>query len=601
MLLEWFDHVAEKTRAAARKSRILTVLAGDSEQPRDRASVNVQTDKAFRVNQRMKRAEETSVLRRLAENLFRAGMDGSLGGYGVFWLSFGSISVALYLFGGSNDLTSFRFLVPLIVILASIPLLASTKSLSHALRNGLLTSQFFFCYCGLPKDRFGWTEEGKERRAANFLGGILAGGLSYFFHPAWISAGVLILSLLFLFFSVPELSLMLILTVLPFLDRIGHASLCLTGLTVLMILALAGKVMTGRRQITVCKTDRLVGAFVLLTLFSTVAATGGREGTREGLLAAFLTLSGWFCGRVILTTETWRKRAAVQLSLSGGITSAMGIWQYATGKADWDWLDLSRFSDTGGRVSAGLGNPNVLAVFLLLSFPLALSGCFAEKKTASRLFFGGVLFAELVCLIVTWSRGAWLGAITAIFLFFLLFSVRSLRMLLLLPLPLIAAAPFLPNNLRNRFLSIGDLRETSSRYRLQLWRGVLRLLRDHPYGIGTGRASFSAVYPYYAVSGTETAVHTHSLFLRVLTESGAAGAFLLGWIMLSVLRVLIVSVRKTDDRSHRAWCVGSFCALAGIAVMGVFDDVWYHNGMLFLFFVIASFFLSCTEEMEGST
>ena len=43
------------------------------------------------------------------------------------------------------------------------------------------------------------------------------------------------------------------------------------------------------------------------------------------------------------------------------------------------------------------------------------------------------------------------------------------------------------------------------------------------FGIGIGEGAFAEVYPFYALSGIETAPHSHSLYLQILTELGIFG------------------------------------------------------------------------------
>ena len=112
------------------------------------------------------------------------------------------------------------------------------------------------------------------------------------------------------------------------------------------------------------------------------------------------------------------------------------------------------------------------------------------------------------------------------------------------------------------------------------------MILAHPLGIGAGNAAFAAVYPTYAVSGTERTVHAHALFLQILTEQGVAGLLIMLFFLTS-LTVSFVRVQR-QKREGRGLSVAAFCGIVAVLTMGLFDYVWYHRGMLFLFFAIAA-------------
>jgi O-antigen ligase len=117
--------------------------------------------------------------------------------------------------------------------------------------------------------------------------------------------------------------------------------------------------------------------------------------------------------------------------------------------------------------------------------------------------------------------------------------------------------------------SIGDLGESSVRYRLLTWRGTLRMFREHPFGIGVGERAWHLVYPHYAVSGTRRVMHAHNLFLQVACEVGIVG------LVLFLLIIVIAVLRGWRDKKRAA-----LVALAGALVMGMFDHLWYYPGLL---------------------
>ena len=225
-------------------------------------------------------------------------------------------------------------------------------------------------------------------------------------------------------------------------------------------------------------------------------------------------------------------------------------------------------------------NPNFLAVYLLVLLGISMGFLFQNPKKNVLGWIALILTAG--CLILTWTRGAWLGAIAAGCFFLLFYSRFSLALLFVSPLFLVSVIPLLPKGIVTRFSSIGNFAETSARYRLETWKGVLRLLRTYPWGIGSGEQAFHLVFPAFAVSGTESVMHAHSIYLQILTEYGLAGFFafflFVGLLSCHFLRTFT----KVRSPKSRSLFLGLASALVGLLVMGLFDHLWYQPTLLFL-------------------
>ena len=388
--------------------------------------------------------------------------------------------------------------------------------------------------------------------------------------------------------QIPEWTMVALLLSFPFLGYLPHPTLLLTLLVCLALAFWAWQRVIGKRRPRLETVDFMV---LLLAMAFILAGALVRIGWKEAFLQGItrsLLLFIYFPAVDFFRCSVWRKRGAFALQISGGIAAFLGILQYFQGKALLGWVDLTRFSDIGGRVTGGFGNPNVFSVYLLLVLPISLVFLFQEKSPLTSRFFALICLSfELLCLVLTWSRGAWLGAIFSLFLFLLLFS-RFTRKCLLWGSPLLLSLPFfLPHNIINRFLSIGDLKESSIQYRLWVWKGVGRMLWEHPFGIGLGYENFSARYHLYAVSGTETVIHTHQIFLQIFCELGVIGAILfLLFLGLLLFKLLKKPVQSRLDHELRLF--GGGIGLLGVLVAGLFDNIWYHYGVFCLFWIMAA-------------
>lgn len=385
---------------------------------------------------------------------------------------------------------------------------------------------------------------------------------------------------------------------LPFLGYVSHPTVLLTAIVCIIQGAWLWQIIKGKRRICFAPIDTVVILLASAFFLSGALTPGARAAFFEGLVRALLLLL-YFPSVDFFRRPIWRKRGAFALQCAGGFAAFLGILQYFLGKAQLKWVDLDRFSDIGGRVTGGFENPNVFSVYLLLVLPLSLVSVFErDNPFCARLFSAICLLSEILCLIFTWSRGAWLGAILSIFLFFLFFSRRTRRCLMIGALPLLLLSFYLPRNIVNRFQSIGNLNESSIRYRLFVWRGVLRMICDHPFGIGLGMERFSEQYLPYAVKGTETVIHTHQIFLQILCEIGSLG-LILCLIFLGLLICKLLPKALKDHRDDDVQCFGGGMAMLGTVTAGLFDNIWYHYGVFCLFWIMAALSTSGFEREKS--
>ena len=368
-------------------------------------------------------------------------------------------------------------------------------------------------------------------------------------------------------YNLHDLCFLILLFIFPFFQVLKHSTMWLLPICVAMLLLLCSSA-TQEETITVDFFDFLV---LLVFILQVSTALTGYGRAVDALTAALLT-SVWFSARRFFDGEENRERFVFLSAVALCVVSVVGVGQYLFGLAELRWVDASRFGDIGGRVTSFFSNPNILAVYLLLYFPLSLNAIFSSKSAVRlRVFYVIATILGAACLVFTWSRGAWLGLALEVVLFLLLHSKRSRKILCFLPLMLLAI-PLLPSNFKGRLYSIGDLGESSIRYRLLTWQGAWKMLGKHPFGIGVGERAWRAVFPHYAVSGTARVMHAHNVFLQVAAELGVVGIFV---FFLLIAKVLLCGLQKRN--------IAPLLALSGVLLMGMFDHLWYAPAMLIPF------------------
>ena len=164
----------------------------------------------------------------------------------------------------------------------------------------------------------------------------------------------------------------------------------------------------------------------------------------------------------------------------------------------------------------------------------------------------------------------------------------------------------LPENIVTRFLSIGDMADSSTLYRVYTWKGSLSMLKDYFWGgIGYGAEAFQQIYPIYAYAGIEKAVHSHNLYLQILIGLGVAGLICFVLTMFLYFQNSFEYMKKPITRESGLIVAAALTAVVSILIMGAFDYVWYNYRVFYIFWSILALGIACIrigkKEIRRST
>lgn len=247
------------------------------------------------------------------------------------------------------------------------------------------------------------------------------------------------------------------------------------------------------------------------------------------------------------------------------------------------WTDTDMFSSITFRVYSTLENPNVLGEYFLLIIPIGgamvLTGDSWPKRIAA-LTACGIMG---VCLIMTYSRGCYLGLLFAAAVFLVLLDRRFLVLGLI---ALVLSPLYLPESVLSRFTSIGDMGDTSTSYRVYIWMGTLAMLKHYWFcGVGPGMDAFNKVYPEYAYNAI-TAPHAHNLFLQITCDTGVCGIAVFLILLVAFYRMMFTAIRREGDRTMKIFQIAGTSAVTGFLVQSMTDYTFYNYRVLLLFWAM---------------
>jgi len=500
----------------------------------------------------------------------------SVRSYGVCFVIFGAITAAVkYFIFGTTDLLFYGATAFLIV---GIILIILNRSIA-GLYNGSYLKQLVGGFFGLEK----LSEKETEKSHILFFAAI---GVFLGLSAAFLSMEMFILAvggviggLLVLYRTETGVF------ATAFLIPLVPTKLVL-GMTLITFVSYVLHVLAGRLKFRFSLMDFFVFTFafcVIVSVFTSFRPLGSAP-----VAAVYLLFIAFYIA--VKNTLTSKKQVFAIVSvivLSGVIVAVIGIYQRMTGSyADVEmWLDADMFEGVGARIYSTLENPNVLGEYLIIIISLALGMLYYFKQPIYKLSALAIIGLTGMCMAFTLSRGAWVGLIFAVVVFIML----SDRRLIWLGIIAVILAPLiLPRSMVERFLSIGNIQDTSTNYRLNIWLASLLMLKIFwPSGIGLGLPSFVFVYSIFAFNAVY-APHSHNLFLQIAIDLGIAGFVAFAGMIIMFFKKLFMA-QKTAGKGDKLTKIlpGALCAaLAGYLLQGMTDNVWYNYRIVCLFWLL---------------
>ena len=577
----------------------------------------------------MCRRIESSAIIGGVEWLFRYLLGCRLKVYGTFFVSFGlyttAVSVVTSLLRGSltGIPQSADMLLSYALIVASFPLILSKKTLGEGIVSSLI-GRFLLKITG-------FTEEDALRSVGDsghtnvaFLLGILFGVLSYAVHAVILFAVLAGLPFLYLILIRPEIGVMLLFFAMPWLP-----TMVLAAIVIYTSLCAAVKIFRRKRAFRLEPVDVTVMAFMAATFFGGTISYSTAS-LKPALLMVCL-MFGYFLTVVLVTTREWLVRCSAAAVVSGTLVSLYGVFGYVTGigYSSEAWLDSAMFEGIERRAVSSLENPNMLGEYLVLVLPIAAAMLIGRGEGLKRLHALCCIGAMGICLVLTWSRGAWLALIAAVFLFLFIWHRRSVWLVVagFLSIPLLPAV--LPQSILQRIMSIGNMADSSTSYRVYIWRAAVHMIRDHLLaGIGIGEKAWYRVYPAYAYQGVEVAPHSHNLFLQIWIETGLFGILIFLFFLFLLYQSALTFFRQmsggallrnpdisagilSDNLSGsvgwknsmrqgrtqlRIATAGPLCGVFAVLVQGMTDYAWYNYRLFLMFWLVCGLAAAYTRN-----
>jgi O-antigen ligase len=296
----------------------------------------------------------------------------------------------------------------------------------------------------------------------------------------------------------------------------------------------------------------------------------------------------------------WNRALVFVVLGTGALAAIHGIYQFLFQVGPEGFVLFDRFM----RAYGAFEQPNPYAGYLGLTLPLAgglvLAAILpARGRVAGRwlVWATGCGILMLVALVMSWSRGAWLGFAAAVMAMALAVVARRGRIAVLVAVTVMLAAYILlaggfslvPPSIEQRFsdfvpyLGVTDVRGvevTDANFavleRMAHWQSALSMWTDHPW-LGVGIGNYEPVYPSYALPLWPLPLgHAHNYYLNIAAEAGVMGlaAYIFLWGA-----ALVGAWRAARRASGWYWGValGVLGVVVHLSVHNFFDNLFVHG------------------------
>ena len=302
----------------------------------------------------------------------------------------------------------------------------------------------------------------------------------------------------------------------------------------------------------------------------------------------------------VRTEDQFRKIMRVAIYTACAV-AVLGLLQYF-------YLDiLSLFPGGEGNIFSTIGHYNFLAAYLNTVIPAALIMAIIGRKRRDKWIFGAITLILFFTLLLTKSRGAWMGGVAAFSilcagLFFRVKDKIKLRRENLLPAIItgitmvilvlaigvqIASEIYVNrngytlrkwmgdflNSTTNRAVSTFYIGKGSAMHRRIIWIPTLLMIKNNPL-TGVGKNNFQIMYPTYTPEKYKEALHflthrgnkVHNEYLQVFAEIGIFGLAAFLWFLYRMLKLTKSDLITLKDEGKDRYFL-ELSLLAGVAAI----------------------------------
>ena len=502
--------------------------------------------------------------------------------YGIAVLTFGVYSVLMFYikqYAFPNAIVdNVSLFFDFVMIAFGLLMMGSKQSIADLVQKGLIPHALLIDILGIPEERL---DVVRVKRGGKYnislIVGMLLGVFTLFVPSQYILLGICCLIAIAVIMSYPEIGVLALIAFLPFFGVIDLSFNLLNFGIGVVAFSYLSKLIRGKRVFRFSLIDTMMLFLILAVWFSGVASAGGEVSLQKAQHACLLMLM-YFMIVNLIRTPKWLHRATLALIGASVILAFIGIFQYASEMKALASTDDFTAPWMIAQASSVFETSHAFGTYLMITIPLCMSVLITASGSKKRILAVLCFMIMIAAVVVTWSRGAWLGVLISLLIFFLIYSRKTACWLLIGGLTVPVWYSFLPSSFLSHFTDVLNLSDPAVYRQIYTWRGTLKMISNHLFGgIGYGTEAFCEVYPNYSIPGLELSESAGSLYLTIWSVMGLFGLLVFLAVMIVFAQHCFEYIGNASEPYSRTLVAAGFAGIMGTLIIGIGSDVWYHE------------------------
>jgi O-antigen ligase len=246
------------------------------------------------------------------------------------------------------------------------------------------------------------------------------------------------------------------------------------------------------------------------------------------------------------------------------------------------------------RINGNMASVNQYAFYIMSGLLILTAILVAGRRPYLRVALVPAVGLVALALLLTYSRGAWLGLAVGSVTLALLLGARRIAALIVV----VAGAYFVVTATQPSATTLVSTRlnDVYAQQTIVERQDYLALgwsvIKDYPLGAGWGAAFHQTLFGL-AEDHTASAVPWyHNDYVQLATEIGPAGLAAFLWLWAAILWLGLRTLRSVKDANQRALVLGLFCAVPAMLVQAATDQFMWRSDVGPHVWMIAGFLLA---------
>jgi O-antigen ligase len=246
------------------------------------------------------------------------------------------------------------------------------------------------------------------------------------------------------------------------------------------------------------------------------------------------------------------------------------------------------------RIMVTFADPNDFGAYIISVLPLTFLFLNREMSKTKRITLLIVCLLGLYCLFRTSSRGAWLGFLAGVFVYF---SIYNKKIAIVVPVAVVLLLTITPKGF-DRVAGLFKQEKNTVWERKVLWGSALDMVKENPV-LGKGVNTFSKYFPKYKPADYPDLRYAHNSYLQMASEIGIAGLLLFLSIPATILSGAFKGIKqKALGSVNGQILLGLIAGYVGFLIHSLVDNNLFSLMLTTLFWVLGAYIFSLNRYIK---